>query len=70
MCACVCITIYSLNNFQVYSTVLLTEATMYITSLECSRPITGCLYPLTTFSHFSHSPTDPMSDADGDLEAL
>ena len=47
--------IYSLSNFQIYNTVLLTIVTMlYITSSECIYLITGSLYLLTIFTHFSH----------------
>ena len=50
--------IYFLRNFQIYNTILLTVVTMpYITSPRLICLITGSLYLLTTFTHFSHSPT-------------
>ena len=51
------ITIYFLSNFQVYSTVLLTIITMLYTRVpELIPPISGNLYPLTTFTYFPHPP--------------
>ena len=48
--------IYSLGNFQIYSTVLLTIVTMlYITSPGHTYFITGSSYFLTTFTHFAHA---------------
>ena len=45
--------IYSLSNFQVYNTVLLTIITMlFIRSPELIHLITGSLYPLTNISPF------------------
>ena len=45
--------IYSLSNFQIYSTVLLTIVTiLYITSPGFIYLIVGNLYLLITFTHF------------------
>ena len=45
--------VYSFNNFQIYSTVLLTIVdTVYITSPELINLKTESLYLLTTFAHF------------------
>ena len=47
---------YSLSNFQIYNTVLLTIVTMlFTTSPELLYFRTGSLYLLTTFTHFAHS---------------
>ena len=50
--------IYSLSNFQVCNTVLLTMVTMlyiYITCAWLTDFVTGNLYLFTTFIHFSHT---------------
>ena len=57
VCVCVCVVrtlkIYSLGNFHVYNTVLLTiVTTQYITSPEFIQLLTRSLYPLTTFTYF------------------
>ena len=47
----------SLNNFQIYNTVLLAVVTwLYITSPELISLRAGSLYLLTTFTRFSHPP--------------
>ena len=47
--------IYSLSNFQIYNTVMLTAVTMLcITSPELIPLITALLSPLTTFTHLAH----------------
>lgn len=47
--------IYSLSNFQIKNTVLLTLVTMlFITSPELIYIVTGNWYFLTTFTHFAH----------------
>ena len=44
--------IYSLSDFQVYKTVLLSViTTLYIRSPELTHLVTGSLYPSTTFTH-------------------
>ena len=49
--------IYSLINFQIYTTILLTIVTMlYITSPGPIYFITGSLYLLTIFTHFTRPP--------------
>ena len=55
---CVCVHVcmvrtYTLNNFQVHSTVSLT--TLHIRSLELIHLVTGSLYPLTKFFYFPYS---------------
>ena len=60
MCVCVCVCIcvwwehlrFTLNNFQVHSTVL---TTLHIRSLELIHLVTGSLYPLTKFFYFPYS---------------
>ena len=53
---------YSVNNFQIYNTVLLAIVTMlYITSPGLIYLITGSLYILTTLTHFSHFHCPPLS---------
>ena len=47
--------IYSLSDFQICNTILLTMVAMlYITSPWLTYFITGSLYLLTPFTHFSH----------------
>ena len=48
--------INSLRNFQLYDMVLLTIMTMLYIRFPRTYLITGSLYPLTTFTHFPHSP--------------
>lgn len=51
---------YSLSNFQVYYTILLTKViTLCITFPEFSHPITGSWYCLTTFTHLPTLPLPP-----------
>ena len=61
VCVCVCVRtfkIYSLSNFQVYNTLLLTIVTMlYIRSSELIHLITRSLYPLTNISPFPTTPS-------------
>ena len=45
--------IYSLGNFQIYNTVLLTIVTMLLTKSHDSF-VAGSLYLLTTFTHFTY----------------
>ena len=53
--------IYSLSNFQIYSTVLLTIVTLlYNSSLELINLITESLNTLTTLTH-SPSPHPPLA---------
>ena len=50
--------IYSLSNFQIYNTVLLTIVTkLYTVSPELIFLRAGSLYLLVTFTHFPHAPT-------------
>ena len=50
--------IYSLSDFQIYNTVLLTLVTvLYITSPGLTSLITASLYLLTTVTHFAHCPS-------------
>ena len=52
--------IYSLSNFQIYHGMLLTVVIMlYITSSGLIYLITGSLYLLTIFTHFTYPPTNP-----------
>lgn len=54
--------ISSLSNFQIDNIVLLTKATMlYIAFPGLIYLTTRSLYLLTTFSHFSHSPSPPLT---------
>ena len=55
-CVCVVRTQQSLGNFQVYSTLLLTTATLLYRSPELIHLITGSVYPRTTISHFPPGP--------------
>ena len=47
--------IYSLSSFKIYSTLLTIVTLLYIISLELIYHITGSLYLLTIFTHFTHS---------------
>ena len=50
----------TLSNFQIYNTALFTMVSMlYITSSEFIHLLTGCLHPLTTFTHFPY-PVPPL----------
>ena len=65
LCVCLCVLrtfkIYSLSNFQIYSTVLLTIVTLlYNSSLELINLITESLNTLTTLTH-SPSPHPPLA---------
>lgn len=54
--------VYSLNNFQLYHTAVLTLLIMlYITSLVFIYLITGSLYLLTTFLQVPPPPTPPQN---------
>ena len=53
--------IYTLSNFQVYNTVLLTKVILlYIRSPEIIHLITACLCSLTS-SHFPHLTPEPVT---------
>ena len=55
---------YSLNNFQIYSTLLLTIVIMlYITASGLNYFLAGHLYLLTPFTHFTHPPPSSASNS-------
>ena len=57
---------FTLSNFQIRNTVLLTIITMlYITSLGLIYLITGSLYLLAPFTHSAHPPTPTLSIKNG-----
>ena len=66
VCVCVCVwrtvKIYSLSNFQVYNTVLLTPITLLdIRSPKLAHPRNESLYPLTNISPFSPAQPQPLA---------
>ena len=45
--------IYSVSNFHIYNTALLTLVILYSTAHALFILLTGSFYPLTTFTHFT-----------------